>query len=407
VRVLLVVPMVPQAEGAGAIPELLHAELAGLLEDHDVTVLGTYGDLAGQAESADDLARAGLDVHFVDRRRSRSPARRWRVRLELATRWARGGWPWRTVSTVGGLQPVLDRLAATREFDVVAVEDSAMSALRLPSGVPAVLTEHEALRAPAEDWWDGRLSERPLRGFRALDRRRWESYQLAAWKRADLLQVFTASDAAAIESRAPAVSPRIRVNPFGLVLPSASDRALEAPSTLLFSGTFTHPPNRDAAIWLAREIMPAIVSANPGARLRIVGTAPPREVLALAGANVEVIADAPSVRPHMEAAAVVVAPVRGGGGMRMKVLQAFAAGKPVVTTRLGAEGFDVLDPSPPLVIGDTAEAIAAAVEGLLADAGRRRELGRQAREFAERYHSPAAWAARLGAIYEEASTARR
>lgn len=394
--------MVPQAEGAGAIPELLDAKLRGLLEQHDVTLVGTFGDLAGQAEAADELSRAGLDVHFADRRRSHSGPRRWRVRAELAARWARGRWPWRTVSAVGGLQPVLDQVASTRTFDVVDVEDSPMSVLDLPGGVPAVLTEHEASRAPAPGWRAPRPADQPARLLRTLDRRRWERFQRAAWDRADLIQVFSRGDAEAIASRAPGVRPRVRVNPFGLDLPPVADPAGEAPGTLLFAGTFTHEPNRDAALWLGREIMPAVVARNPEARLRIVGTVPPQEVRGLAGPHVEVVADAPSMRPHLEAASVVLAPIRSGGGMRMKILQGMAAGKPVVTTGRGLEGFDALDPAPPLVAAESAEEIAAAAATLLGDADRRRELGTEARRFAEQHHTPAAWAKRLTAIYEEA-----
>jgi glycosyltransferase involved in cell wall biosynthesis len=288
-----------------------------------------------------------------------------------------------------GVQPLLDRLARDRRFDVVAVEESTMSTLRLPAGVPTVLTEHEATKAP-------------LRGLRGLDQRRWDKFQRAAWGRFDLIQVFSQGDAAAIRERAPEVAPRLRVNPFGLDLPEPVDRSREIDGTLLFTGTFTHAPNREAALWLGREIMPSIVARNPRARLRIVGSAPPGEVLALAGPSVEVIADAPSVRPHMEAASVVLAPVRSGGGMRMKVLQALAAGKAVVTTSLGAEGFDVLDQAPPLVVADSAEGIATETAALLAEAGRRQELAERARDFARRNHSPSAWATRLEEVYEEA-----
>jgi glycosyltransferase involved in cell wall biosynthesis len=108
------------------------------------------------------------------------------------------------------------------------------------------------------------------------------------------------------------------------------------------------------------------------------------------------------MQPHLEEAAVVVAPVRSGGGMRMKVLEAMARRKAVVTTPLGAEGFVSLEPEPPFLIADDEERIAAAIAELLGGEERRRQLGQSARDFAERHHSPAAWAARLEAVYEEA-----
>lgn len=404
-KILLALSMVPQADGVGAIPKLLHAQLLGLRERNDVTVVGSFGELPGQAQAAEALMRSDLDAHFVDRRRSPSPLRRWSVRAQLAASWATRPWPWRAVSATAGVQPTLDRLAADRSFDVVAVEEDLMSVLRFPPGAPTVLTEHEAFQAPASSWRAPRLRERPEQLFRVRDWRRWARFQQAAWERADLIQVYSESDAAEIAKRSPQVAERVRVDPFGLVPPAPADPARVKPNTVLFAGTFTHLPNRDAALWLASEIMPAVRSGHPEAHLRLVGSAPPREVLDLAGPGVEVIADAPSMEPHLEAAAVVVAPVRTGGGMRMKVLEAMARGKAVVTTPLGAEGFTGFGAGPPLAIGADAAAIASATADLLADDGKRDALGRRARDFAIRHHSPEAWALRLEKVYEEACEA--
>jgi glycosyltransferase involved in cell wall biosynthesis len=402
-RIMLVTSMVPDAGGIGAIPKLLAAQLQGLRErGHEVTLVTTFGEDPGQAEAAEALLGSGLDAHILDRRRSRSARRRWRVRGELAATWATEPWPWRVVCGAAGMQALIDRVARTREFDVVAVEDSPMAVLRFPAGVPVVFTEHEAVRAAAAEWRASRLTERPLRALRARDWRRWDSFLPKAWERFDLLQVFCDGDAEAIKLAAPAAAARVRVNPYGIALPPAADPALERPDTILFSGTFAHLPNRDAARWLATEIVPAVRARHPGARLQIVGRTPPREILELAGAGVEVIGDAPSMQPYLEAAAVVLAPVRSGGGMRMKVLEAMARQKAVVTTPLGAEGFTGFDQSPPLEIAASGEAIATATAALLGDRERRHQLGRRAREFADRHHSPAAWARRLEAVYAEA-----
>jgi len=399
-----VVSMVPQADGIGAIPKLLNAQLIGLRERNEVTLVGSFGELPGQAEAAGALMRSDLDAHFIDRRRAGSAPRRWRVRAELASSWARRPWPWRAVSATAGVQPALDRVAAGRDFDVVALEEDLMSVLRLPRGVPVVLTEHEAFQAPASRLRAPRLRERPERFLRTRDWRRWSRFQLEAWRRADLIQVYSDGDAAEIGSRSPEAAERVRVNPFGLVPPAAADPAKAEPGTVLFTGTFTHLPNRDAALWLAGEIMPAVRARHPGARLRLVGSAPPREVLALAGPGVEVIADVASMRPHLEAAEVVLAPVRNGGGMRMKVLEAMATEKAIVTTRLGAEGFSGFEAEPPFVVADRPERIAAATAELLGDGRRRRELAARARAFALAHHSPAAWAERLEAVYAEAGS---
>jgi glycosyltransferase involved in cell wall biosynthesis len=402
-KILLVVPMAPQADGLGAIPKLLHTELLGLAERHEVTVIGTFGELPGQAEAVAALRETGVDARFADRRRSASAARRWAVRLSLASTWLRRRWPFSVVSLTAGVQPLLDRAIGEKRFDVIAVEHSAMSALRYPADVPRVLTEHEASRAAAgRPQRPGRLARAGTAALQEIERRRWLRFQPRAWGSADLVQVFSRGDAAAIAGRAPHLAERIRVNPYGLALPAAADPAGERLGSVLFAGTFTHPPNREAARWLATEIMPAVRERQPRATLRILGSAPPAEIRRLSGDGTEVLADAPSVEPYLQETAVVIAPVRSGGGMRLKVLEALARGKAVVTTPLGAEGFLDLDPEPPLVIAEGTAELAAAVCSLLSDEARRRELGRRARGFAEAHASPAAWAARLEAVYAEA-----
>jgi polysaccharide biosynthesis protein PslH len=404
-RVLLVVPVPPAAEGGGAIPVLLHAELLGLKEHHEVTLVTAVGDEPGEAEAAARLA-SEVEVHAADRRRPPPGRKRRRRQLRMAGSWARGRWPWRTVwYAAPGIQRILDRLAAERDFDVALIEDSAMSVFRYPAGVPTVFTHHEVLRPRPFDRHPGPPRNWPGWAFGELDWRRWEGFQRQAWRRFDLVQVFSQRDAAQVAELAPDVAPRLRIDPFGLVLPPRADPAREVPGTILFVGAFHHPPNRDAAIWLAREILPAVLARQPGARLRIVGSGPTAEVRALAGPSVEVVADAPSVLPHLEEAAVVMAPVRTGGGMRMKVLQAMAAGKAVVTTPRGTEGYTGFGEEPPLAVGESEEEIAAATAALLEDDGRRR-LGERAREFAERHHSPEAWAARQTRVFEEAIAAR-
>lgn len=406
-RVLLVVPVPPHADGGGAIPVLLHAELLGLRQLHEVTLVTAVADERGEEEAVADL-RGQVEVHVADRRRPPAGARRRRRQLRMAARWARGRWPWRTVWFADpGIQRLIDRLAAEREFDVVAVEDSAMSVFRYPAGVPTVFTHHEVLRPRPVAWRSGPGVSRPGWAFGELDWRRWASFQRRAWGKFDRVQVFSHRDAEAIAELAPEAAARVRVDPFGLVLPAVADPARQVTGTMLFVGAFHHPPNRDAALWLAREILPAVREQHPDARLRIVGSGPPPEVRELAGPAVEVVADAPSVLPHTEEAAVVMAPVRTGGGMRMKVLQAMAAGKAVVTTPRGTEGYTGFGEEPPLAVGESAAEIAAATGALLGDDERRRRLGERAREFAQRHHSPEAWAARQTAVFEEAIAKRR
>ena len=259
-RILLVTPMVPDPDGSGAIPVLLGAELLGLSERHEVTVVAAVGD---EPTEADAVARlpGDVDATVVDRRRPPPGLRRLRRRIRMAARWARGGWPWRTVWFADpGIQRAIDRAAAEDDFDVIAVEDSSMSVFRYPAGVPTVYTHHEVLRAHGSRPRPGPPSRWPAWIFGEIDWRRWDRFQRDAWGSFDRVQVFSDGDAAAIAEMAPESAARVRVNPFGCVLPDPADPDAEIPGTILFVGNFAHPPNRDAAVWLAREIMPAVRS---------------------------------------------------------------------------------------------------------------------------------------------------
>jgi len=403
-RILLVVPMVPREEGP-AIPQLLHAQVEALSGRHEVTLVTAVGDEPGEGAAAAAFEhRTDLEVRLADRRRPPPGRGRWGRRARLAAGWLRGS-AWRTVwFAAPGIQREIDA-AAVQPFDVVVAEDSSMAGFRYPPGVPRVLTEHE-VRRPRPVRLSGTEGSLPGHLFAEVEWRRLTRAQPRAWGRFGLLQVFSARDARSVEQLAPEVGPRVRVNPFGLVVPPAAEPARERDGLMLFVGDFTHAPNRDTARWLAEEILPRVEAEAPGARLRLVGKSMPRETRALAGPAVELVPDAPSVRAHLEEAAVVCAPVRIGGGMRMKVLGAMAAGKAVVTTPRGAEGMNALDPDPPLAVAEGREAVAAATASLLRDGAVRHQLGREARAFAERHHSPEAWGHRLTAVYEEAQATR-
>ena len=140
-----------------------------------------------------------------------------------------------------------------------------------------------------------------------------------------------------------------------------------APIDLLMVGSLGYYPNIDAAQFFCREILPRLRSATPTLSLTILGSRPASSVTALGQEKgVTIAADVPDPAPYYAAARAVVAPIRAGGGSRIKILEAFAQGRPVVATRLAAEGLDVAD-GHHLLIADQADDFAAAVLRLLSD----------------------------------------
>jgi glycosyltransferase involved in cell wall biosynthesis len=138
-----------------------------------------------------------------------------------------------------------------------------------------------------------------------------------------------------------------------------------SPRTFVFSGLMCYPPNIDAATWFCDAVLPLVLARHPEARFRIVGDKPTPEVVALGRRpSVEVTGRVPDVRPHLASSAAMVVPLRSGAGTRLKILEAMAMQRPVVSTSQGAEGLDVTS-GVNILIGDTPAALADHLCGLL------------------------------------------
>jgi glycosyltransferase involved in cell wall biosynthesis len=188
-----------------------------------------------------------------------------------------------------------------------------------------------------------------------------------------------------------------------VVIPNAADvdyyqpRPTDPPPdgrTVVYFGLLSTVPNIDAVVHFVLEIWPRIAKAHPEARCKIIGGRPPPSLLALAGPRVELTGFVPDLRPHLAGAAVVVVPLRLGGGTRLKIVEAMAMGKAIVSTTLGAEGIEAV-PGRDILIEDQPEAFADAVNRLLAEPTVAAGVGQSARQVAvERY----AWSAAAEAL---------
>lgn len=175
---------------------------------------------------------------------------------------------------------------------------------------------------------------------------------------------------------------------------------------VLFTGHLAHPPNVDAVVHFLTAIWPRIVAAVPGARCRIVGAQPVAAVTtAVQAAGVELLSNVPDIRPYFDEARVYVVPMRFGGGVRNKILEAWAMGVPVVSTTMGAEGISAVD-GQNCWLRDAPEDFAAQVSALLRDSvpAKVPEAGRRC---VEQQHSPKTSSPRLAAALAVATDRKR
>jgi glycosyltransferase involved in cell wall biosynthesis len=152
---------------------------------------------------------------------------------------------------------------------------------------------------------------------------------------------------------------------------------------LVFVGLLGYRPNADAVAQLIDRILPLVAREHPDVHLTIVGEGATPAMLAAAGPRVTFTGRVADVRPYVSAASAVVVPLRIGSGTRLKILEAMALARPVVTTSLGAEGLDLVDRQHAL-IADDPTGFATAVGRVLADPQLAGALGRNGRDLVER-----------------------
>jgi sugar transferase (PEP-CTERM/EpsH1 system associated) len=230
--------------------------------------------------------------------------------------------------------------------------------------------------------------------------RRWiaAAYSFVQWQRlrryerracqiADRVVVVSETDAQMLQRLSPDLAPIVVPNGVDMDLYAAPLLAIDrtqgpGESDLVFTAKMDFRPNVDAVLWFADEVLPLIREQAPETRFWVVGKDPHPRLAPLADeAGVVLTGWVEDVRPYIAGAGVYVVPLRIGGGTRLKVLEAMAMSKAIVSTALGCEGFDLV-PDQELLVADTPADFAAAVLTLLRDPERRQRLGRAARRFA-------------------------
>lgn len=188
--------------------------------------------------------------------------------------------------------------------------------------------------------------------------------ELALYSRADAVIAISDADRALLRRE----NPRLRVEVIPLIYPIAplgSRQRLPA-RNLLYVAHFDHDANVDGIVDFCANVLPLIVDRVPDARLRIVGRSPPEVVRALGGPHVEVLGYVPEIGKIYRASDVAVAPMRYGGGLKGKIVEAMSYGLPVVTNTICLQGFDLV-PGRDVLIGDDPPAFAHAVVALMED----------------------------------------
>jgi polysaccharide biosynthesis protein PslH len=280
----------------------------------------------------------------------------------------------------GWFPPLLKELLETRRFDFVHF-DHPHAALawpqikRLQPQARLVLDAHNVEAEVVERF----AGSAPHWQRKAL---RWQAARIRELERElsrslDLVLTCSDKDAAAFREMG---ARRVRVVPNAI--PPLSPPLVAQRRHVVFVGSLDWRPNADAATVLAKEIWPRCRALLPGARLLIVGRSPSLQVRALASHDVVIEGDVPSVRPYLDRAFATAIPLRAGSGTRIKILEAWAAGVPVVASRIAAEGLPHSD-GVDLLLAEAPAEFARALVRLWRDRRLADELARQGARTAE------------------------
>jgi glycosyltransferase involved in cell wall biosynthesis len=282
------------------------------------------------------------------------------------------------------MRDLVDRLSAEQDFDVVHADQLNMGqyAERMP-GVFKVLDLHNALWLLYKRLWET-MSWGLRRWLLGRDWRLLRSYEGRMVRQFDAVLAVSHEDKASLQAAA-GKAVDIVVIPIAIDTDEVATIEREPePTHILHIGTMYWPPNIDGVNWFIREVYRLIRQERPDVQFDVVGSRPPAEMVALneAGLGINVTGYVADPTSYFERAALMVVPLRAGGGMRVKILNALAQGIPIVSTAMGCEGIAVT-PGQDILVGDTAESFAAEVLKVLGDPALGRSLAANGRRLAE------------------------
>jgi polysaccharide biosynthesis protein PslH len=304
------------------------------------------------------------------------------------------------------MQKALDKLLRTKRFDIVNLEFSFLGHCDLrqaPAGerIPALVVDSHNIDYDLARQYTRTGGSLLRRLYAEVNWRKLRREELGTYRRADGVYLCSVADERRLRDEIPAARTK--------VIPNAADVEFYKPRpadplpdgrTVVFFGLMSYMPNIDGVSYFLQDIWPRIAEANPDARCKIIGGSPPAQLLAMAGPRIEFTGFVPDLRPHLAAAAAVVVPLRLGGGTRLKIVEAMAMSKAIVSTTLGAEGIDAV-PGRDILIEDEPDAFAEAVSRLLTNPDLAARIGNSARQLSEARYAWSAAARALESFYRQ------
>lgn len=286
----------------------------------------------------------------------------------------------------------LQQLLAQQAFDIVQIEGIELARylplIRANSQAKIVFDNHNAETELQRRNWQTDLRQ-PRRWLAAayswVQVGRLARFERQSCQSADWVTAVSATDQHYLQTACPSAHISVIPNCLDTQTYANLPRQEGLGSDLLFSGKMDYRPNVDAVLWFADEVWPLIRQTRPSTHWTIVGQKPhPRLARLQQQPGITVTGWVADVRPYLAGATLFIMPFRVGSGTRLKLIEAMAAAKPIISTAVGAEGFAVRH-GREICLADDAQSMATAVLQLLADPAQQAQLGQQAADFARQY----------------------
>jgi glycosyltransferase involved in cell wall biosynthesis len=392
-KILLLTQVLPYPPDSGPKVKTWNV-LKYLAERHDVTLVSfVRGDQRADLEQLQPYCHA---IYPVPIQRAA-----WRDALALG-RSLVSRQPWVVArDDQPAMRELVEWLTTHETFDIAHADQlNMLQYARLARGAAVVLDAHNALWVLYRRLADT-LRFNPMKLIYARDWQLLKTYEGEACRAADGVLAVSPEDRAALAEAAG--------QPLDITtVPIAIDTRETQPVTrspqagkYVHIGTMFWLPNVDGILWFAREVLPRIRAKRPQVTFDVIGARPPRSITSLQGDGINVTGFVPDPTPYLQNAGVMVVPLRAGGGMRVKIINALAQGLPVVSTRIGAEGIDVVD-GEHLLLADTPDDFAAAVLRLLDEPALAQRLSSGGRALAESCYDYRVACAPIDGLYETA-----
>ncbi|MEA2587870.1 MAG: polysaccharide biosynthesis protein PslH [Actinomycetota bacterium] len=388
-RILVVSPYVPAPWfGAGTRVYELVRQLA---MRHKVTVVCPAAP--GEQGDVERLRTLGVEVHAVEARKPGRSVRRLDQMVSLLSPLPFHVHEHRNA----GMQEAIATAMAAEAFDVVQLEGSQVCCFSFPGPASVVLDEHNIEYEVLQRMAAGERT-RLRRFFSAIEQGKFRRLEQRWWRKVDGVAVTSDRELPVVRDHAPRTAAAVVPNAVdpGHFVPS---EASTEPDSILFMGTLKYRPNIDAVTFLLDEVLPEVQRRRPDAVLTIVGDGEEADLDRFRQPGVVVTGRVPDVRPYLGQAAVTVVPIRIGGGTRLKVVEALAMAKAVVSTTLGCEGLAVRN-GDHVLLADGAPGFAAAIVRLLAEPEECRRMGLAGRKLVVGHYSWASSCEVLERLYD-------